>query len=325
MEHDALAPGSAAPADTPNGLSSRHHQMFFRLDGAEIRRVRRLGTVHSFQAGEFLMSTRKVARDIVFILSGCVAVIQRDEMGNAAPIVELGGLSTAVYAASEGLRVVMLDVRSYGGQAGHSARIKNYLGFPIGISGAALAGRAVVQAEKFGVELLIPCEVRSMDCARQNDELRLRLADGRRLRARTVVIASGARYRRPAVPRRADFEGRGIWYWASMLEARSCAKSEVAVVGGGNSSGQAAVFLSQHASKVHLFVRGSGLASSTSQYLIDRIDATSNIDLRPDPEITGVHGDVSVGLSAVTWRNRRTDVEDTKALCKRRSFHWYRP
>jgi thioredoxin reductase (NADPH) len=215
------------------------------------------------------------------------------------------------------LRVVVLDRRSYGGQAGNSARIENYLGFPTGISGAALAGRAAVQAEKFGVEMLIPCEVRSMDCVRQGpgDELHLHLVDGRRLRARTVVIASGARYRRPAVPRLPEFEGRGLWYWASMLEARSCAKTEVALVGGGNSAGQAAVFLSQHAARVHMLVRASGLAASMSRYLIDRIDAAPNIELRPNTELTGLHGDLAGGLSAVSWRNRRTGAEDVRPLC----------
>ena len=161
------------------------------------------------------------------------------------------GLATAVYAASEGLHVVVLDCRSFGGQAGASARIENYLGFPTGISGQALAGRAFVQAQKFGAEILIPAEAAALDCSRAgpDGELGLKLADGRRLRSRTVVIASGARYRRPDVPRLAEFEGRGVWYWASALEAKMCAQTEVALVGGGNSAGQAAVFLAQHASQ----------------------------------------------------------------------------
>ena len=226
------------------------------------------------------------------------------------------GLSTAVYAASEGLRVVVLDCRSYGGQAGASARIENYLGFPTGISGQALAGRAYVQAQKFGAEMLIPAEVQSLDCTRTGPrrELAVRLTDGRRLRARTVVIASGARYRRPQVPRLHEFEGRGIWYWASALEATMCARAEVALVGGGNSAGQAAVFLSQHASKVHMLVRGASLAASMSRYLIDRIEATPNIELRPHTEITGLHGDAPDGLAAVSWRDHHAGVEEQKAL-----------
>jgi thioredoxin reductase (NADPH) len=217
------------------------------------------------------------------------------------------GLATAVYAASEGLRVIVLDCRSYGGQAGASARIENYLGFPTGISGGALAGRAYVQAQKFGVEMLIPSEVASLDCGgAAAGELAVRLADGRRLRGRTVVIASGARYRRPSVPRLAEFEGRGIWYWASALEARTCARQEVALVGGGNSAGQAAVFLSQHAAKVNVLVRGPSLAASMSRYLIDRIEAAPNIELHPHTELVELRGDPATGLAGATWRNRRS-------------------
>ena len=164
------------------------------------------------------------------------------------------GLATAVYAASEGLRVIVLDCRAYGGQAGASARIENYLGFPTGISGQALAGRAFAQAQKFGAEMLIPAQVVSLDCNDPGNPggLTLVLRDGRRLKARTVVAASGARYRRPAVPGLERFEGRGVWYWASALEAQMCAQAEVALVGGGNSAGQAAVFLSQYADRVFM-------------------------------------------------------------------------
>src|SRR5205085_3352571 len=174
------------------------------------------------------------------------------------------GLATAVYAASEGLSVAVLDSRAYGGQAGASMRIENYLGFPTGISGQALAGRAFVQAQKFGAEMMIPAQVVSLDCRRERSHgaLAIGLADDRQLKARTVVIASGARYRRPAVPRLADFEGRGVWYWASAIEAKMCADAEAALVGGGNSAGQAALFLAQHAQKVFMLVRGPGLAAS---------------------------------------------------------------
>jgi thioredoxin reductase (NADPH) len=248
---------------------------------------------------------------------GMVDTVEHDDLFDVA-VVGAGpaGLSTAVYAASEGLRVVVLDCRSYGGQAGASARIENYLGFPTGISGGALAGRAYVQAQKFGAEMLIPAEVQSLDCERSGPdrELTLRLADGRRLRARTVVIASGARYRRPEVPRLSEFEGRGIWYWASALEATMCAQTEVVLVGGGNSAGQAAVFLSQHASKVHMLVRGPSLAASMSRYLIDRIEATPNIELRPHTAITGLHGDAPGGLAAVSWRDQRAAADEERAL-----------
>lgn len=248
---------------------------------------------------------------------GMVDTVAHDELFDVA-VVGAGpaGLSTAVYAASEGLRVVVVDCRSYGGQAGASARIENYLGFPTGISGAALAGRAYVQAQKFGAEMLIPAQVQSLDCTRAGPghELAIRLSDGRRLRARTVVIASGARYRRPDVPRLKEFEGRGVWYWASALEATMCAQTEVVLVGGGNSAGQAAVFLSQHAAKVTMLVRGPSLAASMSRYLIDRIEAAPNIELKPHTALTALHGDAPNGLAAVSWRDHRAAVQEEKAL-----------
>ena len=249
-------------------------------------------------------------------LARCIGMVDSADREDLYDVAVVGagpaGLATAVYAASEGLSVVVLDRRAYGGQAANSARIENYLGFPTGISGAALAGRASVQAEKFGAELLIPTEVDSMDCARAGPdrELQLRLADGRSLRARCAVIASGARYRRPAVPRLPDFEGRGIWYWASALEAKMCLGAPIALVGGGNSAGQAAVYLSQFASQVYVLVRGAGLAATMSQYLIERMEATPNIALRPFTEITGLHGDPSSGLTAITCQERGSGVEE---------------
>jgi len=253
-------------------------------------------------------------------LARCIGMVdtgQRDELFDVA-VVGAGpaGLATAVYAASEGLHVVVLDCRSMGGQAGASARIENYLGFPTGISGQALAGRAFVQAQKFGAEMLIPTQAVSLDCTRQHDEgvLSIGLADGRRLKSRTVVIASGARYRRPDVPRLGEFEGRGVWYWASAIEAKMCTQTEVALVGGGNSAGQAAVFLAQHAAKVFMLVRGPSLAASMSRYLIDRIEATSNIALLPHTALTQMHGDAQSGLAGVTWRNHRDGVDEERSL-----------
>jgi thioredoxin reductase (NADPH) len=222
------------------------------------------------------------------------------------------GLATAVYAASEGLRVVVLDCRAYGGQAGASSRIENYLGFPTGISGQALAGRAFVQAQKFGAEILIPAQAAALDCA--SGDLAVHLSDGQSLRARTVVIASGARYRRPDVPRLDEFEGRGVWYWASALEAKACAGIEVALVGGGNSAGQAAVFLAQQAKMVHILVRGPGLAATMSRYLIDRIEATSNIALHAHTELVQLHGAPGERLDAITWRDRQTGVSSRQAI-----------
>ncbi|APR74785.1 Thioredoxin reductase [Minicystis rosea] len=222
------------------------------------------------------------------------------------------GLATAVYAASEGLSVVVLDARAFGGQAGASARIENYLGFPTGISGMALAARAFAQARKFGAEIIIPVEVKALDCRREGGCFGLDLDDGRRLRARTVVIASGACYRRPAIENLADFEGRGIWYWASPIEAKLCAGREVIVVGGGNSAGQAAVFLSAHTAKVRMMIRGPEVAASMSRYLIERITATDNIELMTETEIVALEGSAELGLERVRWRSRR-DAAETSA------------
>jgi thioredoxin reductase (NADPH) len=248
-------------------------------------------------------------------LARCLGMVDSGEREDLFDVLVVGagpaGLSTAVYAASEGLRVIVIDCRHFGGQAGASARIENYLGFPTGISGGALAGRAYVQAQKFGAEMLIPAQVVALDCdaAAEGGPLVVSLADGRKLRSRTVVVASGARYRRPNVPRLADFEGRGVWYWASALEAKVCAQQEVALVGGGNSAGQAAVFLSQHAAKVNVLVRGPSLAASMSRYLIDRLDATPNIELHPHTELVRVHGEPASGLTGATWFNRELAAE----------------
>jgi thioredoxin reductase (NADPH) len=219
------------------------------------------------------------------------------------------GLATAVYAASEGLSAIVLDARAYGGQAGASARIENYFGFPTGISGQALTARAFVQAQKFGAEMMIPVVVKTLDCARANGALALETEDGERVSARTVVVASGARYRRPAIPDLGRFEGRGIWYWASPIEARLCAGEEIILVGGGNSAGQAAVFLSGHAAKVRMMVRASGLAESMSRYLIDRIAATPNIELMTRTEIVALHGAAEGVLERVRWRSHSSGAE----------------
>jgi thioredoxin reductase (NADPH) len=217
------------------------------------------------------------------------------------------GLATAVYAASEGLAVTVVDTRAYGGQAGASARIENYLGFPTGISGQALAGRAFSQALKFGAEIMIPVNVSSLDCSKSGGVFALTLDSGDVLRSRAVVVASGARYRRPGIDNLGKFEGRGVWYWASPIEARLCAEQDVVLVGGGNSAGQAAVFLSGHARKVHMIIRGGGLGASMSRYLIERIEATPNIELIFNAEVIGLEGDAS--LERVRWRSRLSPEE----------------
>jgi thioredoxin reductase (NADPH) len=220
------------------------------------------------------------------------------------------GLATAVYAASEGLSVVVLDARAFGGQAGASARIENYLGFPTGISGQALAGRAFTQAQKFGADIMIPMSVKALDCTRSDGEFALALDGGETVRARSVVVASGARYRRPEIENLSRFEGRGVWYWASPIEARLCADQEIVLVGGGNSAGQAAVFLSGHARRVHMVIRGGGLGASMSRYLIERIEATPNIELVFNTEVVGLDG-TTVSLERVRWRSRLSGEEST--------------
>jgi thioredoxin reductase (NADPH) len=214
------------------------------------------------------------------------------------------GLATAVYAASEGRSVLALDCRSYGGQAGASARIENYLGFPTGISGLALAGRAFSQAQKFGAQVAIPLEVSHLDCGgparRPHDPLRLELTDGRSIHGRTVVIASGARYRQPNIPNVADFEGAGVSYWASAVEAKLCEGEEIALVGGGNSAGQAVVFLAPKVKHVHLGVRRP-LEATMSKYLIDRIKALPNVSLYTGAEVIGLEADETGALAKATF------------------------
>lgn len=218
------------------------------------------------------------------------------------------GLATAVYAASEGLSVLVLDQRAMGGQAGASARIENYLGFPTGISGMALAGRASSQAQKFGAELAIPLEVARLDCEGLDKPLRLTLTNDATVRARTVVVASGARYRRPEIPNIETFEGAGVSYWASPVEASLCAGEEVTLVGGGNSAGQAVVYLAPKVKHLHLVVRSAGLESSMSRYLIDRIAALPNVELHVGTEIVGLEGDQTTGLTGALFRERATGI-----------------
>jgi thioredoxin reductase (NADPH) len=227
------------------------------------------------------------------------------------------GLAAAVYAGSEGLSVLVLDERAFGGQAGASARIENYLGFPTGISGMGLAGRAFNQALKFGVEVAIPLEAARLDCGELEEggePMRLDLTNGGTVRARTVVVATGARYRRPAIPNISTFEGRGVSFWASPVEAKLCQGEEVALVGGGNSAGQAVVFLAPKVKRLHLVVRGPGLEASMSRYLIDRIAALPNVMLHTGTEVVGLEGDEVTGLSAAVFRERATGATHTCPL-----------
>src|SRR5262245_54649217 len=199
------------------------------------------------------------------------------------------GLAAAVYGASEGLRTLGVDMVAAGGQAGSSSRIDNYLGFPTGISGSDLTQRALVQAEKFGAHLTAPCAADSL--REQAGHLVVRLADGTEVAGRAVIGATGARYRRLDVDRLAEFERKGVYYAATTMEVRDCAGSPVVVVGGGNSAGQAAMFLAESGSAVTVVIRRPDLGASMSRYLVDRIEADPRIDVRPSTRITGLDGD----------------------------------
>src|SRR5947199_4608041 len=246
---------------------------------------------------------------------GRIRAIPGDKVYDVA-IVGTGpaGLSTAVYAASEGLSVAACDARAFGGQAGASARIENYLGFPTGISGLALTARAFNQAQKFGAEMMIPTEVKSLDCSRDDGAFLLTLDGGEVLRAKSVVVASGARYRRPTIDNLEKLEGRGVWYWASPIEARLCAEQQIVLVGGGNSAGQAAVFLAGHARRVHMVIRGGGLGASMSRYLIERIEATQNIELVFNTEVVGLEASEDGSLARIRLRSRLSPDESTMEI-----------
>ncbi|MFE1598978.1 FAD-dependent oxidoreductase [Methylobacterium sp. ID0610] len=220
------------------------------------------------------------------------------------------GLAAAVYAASEGLSTIVVEQEAPGGQAGTSSKIENYLGFPTGISGQALAGRAQAQAQKFGAHLAISRAACGLDCRER--PFGVALEDGRTVRARVVVVATGARYRKLDVAHYDRFEGQGIYYAATGMEAQLCESQEVVVVGGGNSAGQAAMFLSATARHVHILVRGPGLAATMSDYLVQRITTAARITVHPFTEVTGLDGDTF--LRTVSWRDGRTGTAETREI-----------
>ncbi|MEG3149445.1 FAD-dependent oxidoreductase [Sphingomonas sp. ZT3P38] len=220
------------------------------------------------------------------------------------------GLAAAVYAASEGLDTIVIEGLAPGGQAGTSSKIENYLGFPTGISGQALAGRAQVQAQKFGARLAIARPAAALDCSK--DPYVVTMEDGQRVSGRSVVVASGARYRKLDVPDYARFEGQGIHYAATAMEASLCAGEEVLVVGGGNSAGQAAVFLSRSVKHLHILVRSRGLAETMSDYLVQRILSSDRITLHTHCQVTALEGDTYLGH--VTWANAKTGEEQRHTI-----------
>ena len=220
------------------------------------------------------------------------------------------GLAAAVYAASEGVNLLLIESHAPGGQAGASSRIENYLGFPTGVSGEELASRAVAQAQKFGAKMAVAHSIVELRCNRRPYELLME--DGSTLFAKTIVIATGACYKKPAVARLEQFEGRGIHYGATHIEAQLCLDEDVVVVGGGNSAGQAAVFLSQSARKVYMLVRSADLSQSMSRYLIQRIDGNPCIELLCETELAGVGGEGS--LEEVLWINSRTNQRSSMPI-----------
>jgi len=239
-------------------------------------------------------------------LARCVGLVGQLDGSKLYDVVVIGagpaGLATSVYAGSEGLSVLAIDCRSFGGQAGASSRIENYLGFPTGISGMALMGRAFSQAQKFGVEMAIPDEAVRLECG--NDPCHLQLKTGERVQARSVVIATGAQDRRLEVDRLDEFEGSSVHYWASPLEADLCAGEEVALVGGGNSAGQATVFLATRAKRVTLIARRA-LNETMSQYLIERIEAQPNVEVVVGCEVAELVGAGGI-LQGVSWREGKS-------------------
>ena len=220
------------------------------------------------------------------------------------------GLAAAVYGASEGLDVLVLDSHAPGGQAGSSSRIENYLGFPTGISGQELASGAYVQAQKFGAEIMIAKTATQLTCGGQR--YAVRIDDGPSVPARTVIVATGAEYRQPTLANLAQFEGAGVYHGATFVESQLCSREEVIVVGGGNAAGQAAVFLARSASRVHMLIRSEGLAATMSRYLIRRIEESPAIVLHSHVDLVALEGDAH--LERVQWRNNTSGVVEARDI-----------
>jgi thioredoxin reductase (NADPH) len=220
------------------------------------------------------------------------------------------GLAAAVYAASEGLDAVVVEASLPGGQAGSSSKIENYLGFPTGISGQELTNRAVIQAEKFGAKLMLAHNVVGLDCDRR--PYKVKLDNGVSLTTRSIVIASGAQYNKPKIENLKNFEGQGIYYGATFMEAQLCSDEEIVIIGGGNSAGQAAVFLTQSAKKVYMLVRSSQLSDTMSRYLIQRIEENPSIELHYKTEVVGLEGNAH--LEKMTWRRHETGTTEARDI-----------
>ena len=251
-------------------------------------------------------------------LARCIGLVRPIDPNRVYDVAIVGagpaGLATAVYAASEGLSALVLDCRAFGGQAGASARIENYLGFPTGITGMALMARAYNQAQKFGAEMAIPDQADGLIAPTQIfGRFVLQLASKERVTARSVVIASGARYRSLAIDNLHEFEGSSVHYWATPLEAKLCADQEVALVGAGNSAGQAVVFLASQGVKVRMLVRRPDLTETMSRYLVDRIEGLPNVQVETGCAVSGLEGNNGV-LEAVRWRHSGSGEETRRPI-----------
>jgi thioredoxin reductase (NADPH) len=247
-------------------------------------------------------------------LADCLGLNENVNLEQIRDVVIVGagpsGLAAAVYAASEGLDALVIEAEAPGGQAGSSSKIENYLGFPTGVSGQELAARALTQAQKFGAKLMVGHRVVKLDCEKR--PYQVELDNGTRFAARAIVISSGAQYNKPNIDNLSKFEGQGVYYGATFMEAQLCDGEEVIVVGGGNSAGQAAVFLSQTANKVHMLVRAKNLADTMSRYLIQRLEDNPKIDLRYQTEITAMDG--ATHLERVTWKDNVSSKPSTQNI-----------
>ncbi|MGP1282727.1 MAG: FAD-dependent oxidoreductase [Parasphingopyxis sp.] len=323
LVHDQAGAVLAGPANDGDTLRITR---FLRRNGYPLRVV---DTDDPEQAEPFF-ADHPTARDKVPVLihagNDCLVNPSNHQVANALGLTEEldpdhvydvavvgagpAGLAAATYAASEGLDTVVIEQEAPGGQAGTSSKIENYLGFPTGISGQALAGRAWIQAQKFGARFAISRAIVDLDCDER--PYKLQLECGQRIVARSVIVASGARYQRLSLDNYERYEGQGIHYAATAIESRLCHGREVIVVGGGNSAGQAAVFLSRHASHVHVLVRSKTLAASMSDYLVRRIDSSSRITLHTETEIVELHGDPT--LDRVTWHDKASGEDETRDI-----------
>lgn len=293
------------------------HRFVDRADEAALREIAETCELppegSAVVTGRFEVLARPSSRELATAL-GMDLTVHKDEVFDLVVIgAGPGGLAAAVYGASEGLSTLVIEDTAIGGQAGTSSRIENYLGFSTGISGTELAHQGEIQAVKFGAKITMPR--RAVGLRPRDQGFEIDLDDGSIARGRSVVIASGVQYRRLPLDRLQHFEGAGVYYAATHLEARYCAGTDVVIIGGGNSAGQAAMFLSRHARCTHILVRGPGLAATMSSYLSDRIHSDPRIRLRTQTEVSALHGDGP--LEAVTLRNRETGEEtriSTEAL-----------